>query len=324
MKNLVFLTCLCLHGGLAFQSHSHSLRSSHSVTGNKKTRSTKMLPKSTSRNEPILHTGTSLRMNFFKDLLGSAFENDPNSSSEIEGPDDSDASFAASNLKTDVQKKWLESQAAATKKVVNDGRGAPMNVDLLPGTKWDLALYLTGVPNFDPSNSLYGSKVNISNRDSTLVKDGFAIGADILPTEPSVTLKITLLEDGKCQVEDSAFTTDTEGLWKLSDDGRTIRFSMDCTGYQRTVTTKGTIQNVSWSDRDEAGRKSSAIYEIPKGQIYAEARVGFGDKPGVFVMGNKEVPEGLLKIEKSQGMFGVSSKMFACGKFSANMITDQE
>ena len=41
-------------------------------------------------------------------------------------------------------------------------------------------------------------------------------------------------------------------------------------------------------------------------------------------MGNKEVPEGLLKIEKSQGMFGVSSKMFACGKFSANMITDQE
>jgi hypothetical protein len=300
----------------AFQS-SHSLPSSIK-TGNKKTWSATMTRKKR------LTTRTSLQMNFFKDLIGSAFENDPNISSEIDGPNDSDETFgSASNLKTDVQKKWLASQAAATKKVVNDGRGAPMNPDLLPGTTWELALYLSGIPNFDPSNSLYGSKVNISNRDSELSKDGFAIGA-ILPDEPSVKLIIVLLEDGTCQVGESAFTANTEGEWKLSDDGRVIRFSMDCSGYERTVTTKGTIQNVYWSDRDQVEKKSSATYEIPPGQIYAEIRVGFGEKPGVFVMGNKDVPEGLLKVEKAQGMFGVSSKMLACGKFSGTMIISEE
>ena len=309
----ILTSCLAMPG-TAFQSIHGSL--SQLTGGNKKTRST-MLPQLTRRNE------TYLKMNFFKDLIGSAFENDPNISSEIEGPNDSDAIFASSNLKTDVQKKWLESQAAATKKVVNDGRGAPMNPDLLPGTKWELALYLSGVPNFDPSNSLYGSKVNISTRDSELAKDGFAIGAT-LPNDPSVNVRIVLLEDGKCKVEETAFTTDTEGEWKLSDDGRLIRLSMDCSGYERTVTTKGTIQNVYWSDRDEVEKKSSATYGITPGQIYAETRVGFGEKPGVFVMGNKDGPEGLLKVEKAQGMFGVSSKMLACGKFSANMITGEE
>jgi len=205
-----------------------------------------------------------------------------------------------------------------------------MNPDLLPNTKWNLALYLTGVPNFDPSNSLYGSKVNISTRkDSGLAKDGFAIGADVLPDEPSVTFQITLLEEGKCRVEESAFTADTEMEWKLSEDGRTIRFSLDCTGYQRTVTTKGTIQNVYWSDRDEAGRKSSATYEIKPGVVYAEARVTFGSKPGLYVMAQDEgstssgAPGGLLKVEKAQGMFGVSSIMLACGKFSAEMMLDE-
>ncbi|GFH53071.1 hypothetical protein CTEN210_09547 [Chaetoceros tenuissimus] len=267
---------------------------------------------------------TRLQMNFFKDMINSAFENDKNLSSEIEGPNDTDM-FAVQGEKTEVQKKWIESQMNANKSnVVNDGKGAPMNAELLPGTKWELVLYLTGVPNFDPSNSLYGSKVNISNRDSGLSKDGFAIGADTLPDEPSVTLQITLMEDGVCKVDESAFTTGINGEWKLSDDGRIIRFSLDCTGYQRTVTTKGTIQNVYWSDRQEAERKSSAVYEIPPGQIFAEARVGFGNTPGVFVMGDENNPEGLLKIEKSQGMFGVTTKSFACGKFAAKMITDEE
>ncbi len=115
-----------------------------------------------------------LHMNFFKDLIGGAFENDPNlsgdkSEGQLEGPNDDDLNIFASNVeKTDVQKRWLESQsnaaekaatatsATATKSKFGGGFGAPMDRELLPNTKWKLALYLTGVPAFDPSNSLYG------------------------------------------------------------------------------------------------------------------------------------------------------------------------
>jgi hypothetical protein len=273
-----------------------------------------------------------LHMNFFKDLMGSAFENDPNLSTDktqdqLEGPND--VEIVSDNLKTDVQKKWLESQAKRRAVADSGGKGAPMNPDLLPNTTWKLSLYLTGVPNFDPSSSLYGSKVNISSRrDSNLAKDSFSIGADVLPEDPSVEFEVTLLEGGKCQVEESAFTTGAMGDWILSDDGRLIRIVMDCAGYQRKVTTRGTIQNVSWSDRESAESKTSAIYEIDAGQIFAEARVGFGAKPGVFVMAQDEgstatnSPGGVLKVEKSQGVFGITSKMMACGKFSAEMILE--
>ena len=116
-----------------------------------------------------------LHMNFFKDLIGGAFENDPNlsrdkSEGQLEGPNDDDMNIFASNVeKTDVQKRWLESQsnaaaataekantATATKSKFGGGFGAPMDPELLPNTKWKLALYLTGIPSFDPSNSLYG------------------------------------------------------------------------------------------------------------------------------------------------------------------------
>ena len=282
---------------------------------------------------PDVLTSTSLQMNFFKDLIGSAFENDPNLSSDksqnqLEGPND-DFQVVSSNLKTDVQKKWLESQAARPR-VADTGRGAPMNPDLLPNTTWKLSLYLTGIPNFDPSNSLYGSKVNISTRrDSNMAKEGFAIGADVLPDEPSVEVQMTLLAGGKCQVEEGAFTTSAMGEWQLSEDGRRIRFSIECTGYQRTVTTKGTIQNVYWSDREEAERKSSATYEIKPGTIFGEARVAYGAKPGLYAIGQDEgntssdAPGGLLQVEEAQGIFGVSSKLTACGKFAAEMIVNE-
>lgn len=280
-------------------------------------------------------TTTYLQMNFFKDLLGSAFENDPNLSpdktqNQLEGPYDNqndDRSFS-SQPKTEVQKKWLQSQDPmmnTRKKMLDDGKGAPMNPELLIGTRWKIGLYLMGVPNFDPTNSLYGSKVNISNRDAQLVKDGFAIGADVLPDEPSLSIDIEFLKDGICKVQESSFTTGSDGEWKLSSDGRMVRFSMDCTGYQRTVTTKGTIQNVYWSDREEAERKSSAVYEIAPGKIYAEARVSYGEKPGSYNMGsNKKYPEGLLKVEKAQGLFGISTKLVACGKFAAEMRTTND
>ncbi len=170
-----------------------------------------------------------------------------------------------------------------------------------------------------------GAKTNISTRkDSSLAKDGFAIGADVLPTESSVEFEITLLDDGICQVDESAFTTGQSGEWKLSDDGRSIRISIDVSGYERTVTTKGTIQNVAWSDQGDVQRKSSATYEIQPGLVYCEAGIGFGSQPGVFVMaqedGSGSGPAGILSVEKTTGVFGIRSTMMACGKFSAEMV----
>jgi hypothetical protein len=44
-------------------------------------------------------------------------------------------------------------------------KGAPLMVDALVGTDWELSMYLTGVPDRDPSNGLYGSKTKVSARD---------------------------------------------------------------------------------------------------------------------------------------------------------------
>lgn len=291
--------------------------------------------------------------NFFKDLLDSAFENDPNLSSDkskqqLEGSNDENndiiASYNTRNEKTEVQKRWLESQkqeqsrqpensaSSFTSTLSSTAKGAPINPEILPGSKWELSFYLTGVPNFDPNNSLYGSKVNISTRkDSNMAKDGFAIGADSLPSSPSTTCTMTFQENGICYISESPFTNEFKnGEWLLSEDCKFIRFSLDVKGYQRTVTTKGTIQNVAWTDRDEAERKSSASYSIDEGIVYAEASIGYGSTPGVLVMaigngsGNSDVPGGLLKVEKKMGVFGLSSKLMSCGKFSARMIVDEE
>ena len=83
---------------------------------------------------------------------------------------------------------------------------------------------------------------------------------------------------------ESAFTTNGMGECKLGDDGRMIRFAFMCTGCQRKVTTKGSIQNVSWPDRENAERSTSATYNIASGQLFAVARSGYGSKRGLFVM----------------------------------------
>ena len=161
-----------------------------------------------------------------------------------------------------------------------------------------------------------------TRKDSDMAKDGFAIGADALPEEPSTSCEIEFLDNGVCQISEGAFTRSFQGEWKLSDDGRMIRFSVDVKGYQKTVTTKGSIQNVYWSDREDVERRSSATYSIPSGVIYAEAGIGYGSKPGVFTMAigdSATAPGGLLKVEKRSGAFGVTRKMLACGKFSAEM-----
>jgi len=278
-----------------------------------------------------------LEMNFFKDLFESAFENDANLSSDkslqqLEGPDDAIDEKNKSD-KSDVQKRWLEQEESRKMKVASFSspsltNGAPMNPALLENTSWCLSLYLTGLPDFDPSSSLYGARVNISARGKEMSKEGFAIGADQLPENPTVVVPIRLLKDGICFSEETPFTTGgNNGQWKLSEDCRTIRLSLDSTGYQRTITTKGTIQNIYWSERDEIKSKTSATYSIKPGWIYAEAPVGYGSQPGIFVMANtfskssdNIIAPGILRVEERSGLFGASSKQLACGKFSAEML----
>jgi hypothetical protein len=280
-------------------------------------------------------------MNFLQDIFGKAFENDPElpankNAKQIDAAYDPLIS-SSRNIpiqKTEVQKRWLQQQESATKTIATSTsmttkvKGAPVNPALLSNTSWNLSLYLTGIPDFDPSNSLYGSKVNISNRNrSDLAKQGFAIGADTLPAEPTVTIQMTLLENGECLVQPSSFTTgEKRGEWRLSPDGKFIRLSMDVIGYRRTVTTKGSIQNIYWSDRGESERKSSATYSIPSGYIYAEGPIQYGSKPGVFEFAasasNKDGPVGTLKVEKDAGLFGAGSKLLPCGKFFGEMIID--
>eukprot|EP00559_Dactyliosolen_fragilissimus_P009968 CAMPEP_0184859622 /NCGR_PEP_ID=MMETSP0580-20130426/4612_1 /TAXON_ID=1118495 /ORGANISM="Dactyliosolen fragilissimus" /LENGTH=286 /DNA_ID=CAMNT_0027356369 /DNA_START=293 /DNA_END=1153 /DNA_ORIENTATION=+ len=284
-------------------------------------------------------------MNFFKDLLDGAFANDPNlsadkSENQLEGPNDSLEGFLSPE-KTDVQKKWLEQQslqksASKSKSPItptsNTGYGAPMNPDLLKNTTWKLSLYLTGAPDFDPSSSLYGSRVNISSRNqSQMQKEGFAIGADQLPADPSVEITVNLLEDGSCATDPSSFTSGNKiGEWRLSDDCRLIRLSIDVNGFQRTVTTKGSIQNIYWSDRDSVQSKTSATYSIPPGWVYAEGPVGYGPKPGILIFADNSLnpkssdigPSGILKMESRTGLLGAGVKILSCGKFSGVMVTE--
>lgn len=306
------------------------------------------LPKS---QQDAFSTGTyrplPLYMSFFKDLMGKAFENDANlsrdkSEGQLEGPNDTDFEPINDSQKTNVQKKWLESQANLAKRTSGSEVGssslasattfgAPLTKDVLSNTQWMLSLYLTGVPDFDPNSSLFGSRVNISTRrDSSLANDGFAIGTDVLPPEPSVQVQISIESDGTCIAQPSGFTKgDIAGEWKLSPDGRIVRFSLDVIGYKRTVKTTGSIQNIYWSDREEAESTSSATYSIPQGLVYGEANVGYGAKPGVLIMGEitgggvsatEKKLGGVLRIERRQGLLGASTQVLPCGKFSAEML----
>eukprot|EP00594_Rhizosolenia_setigera_P011139 CAMPEP_0178970534 /NCGR_PEP_ID=MMETSP0789-20121207/19619_1 /TAXON_ID=3005 /ORGANISM="Rhizosolenia setigera, Strain CCMP 1694" /LENGTH=273 /DNA_ID=CAMNT_0020657097 /DNA_START=86 /DNA_END=907 /DNA_ORIENTATION=+ len=222
---------------------------------------------------------------------------------------------------TDVQKRFLEAQQKQ-KQVQGQQRmvkGAPVDPNILAGTKWSVELFLAGVPDRDPSNNLYGSRINISSRDRSL-----ELGSTI-PEKPSITLSVLFEEDGICSVESNDFTTGNSGEWKLSEDRKFIRFSLDTYGYQRTVTTKGTITKVAWSKEDDTTTQTSSVYSIPEGIVYADISIGYG-KPGELVMGNsspaRRTNDGVLRIEQSSGMLGVTSKMVNCGKFNACMLLE--
>ncbi|KAL3826334.1 hypothetical protein ACHAXA_003658 [Cyclostephanos tholiformis] len=330
-----------------------------------------------SSSSPPPPTTTTLYMGFLDDIFKDAFSNDPTlpkngSKGSIEGPEDVllDRSNQTPRLQqTEIQRRWLEAQQRQQKqstpavgmqgqlggisKTIKTAKGAPLTIDVLVNTDWELSLYLTGVPDRDPSNDLYGSKTNVSARDRSL-----GLGAS-LPPVPTAKVKVRLLDDGVVNIiessragtsttteeknhdddddsDDSAYDDgaaricpmDVPGKWKLSDDGKMMRIGIPIRGYRRTVTTTGTIQRVFWSGEEPSITKTSSTYSIPEGFIYGDIGVGYGDRPGTLEMmkdggggsttgGAAEIiPGGLLRVEKRIGMLGASSKLLPCGRFT--------
>lgn len=308
-------------------------------------------------------TSTSFYMGFFDELIKDAFSNDPTLAKDsvkgsIEGPLDilNDKFVSKTTQKTQVQKRWLEAQqqksqqqqppppppimSASSGQFITK-KGAPLTVEVLTNTNWELSLYLTGVPDRDPNNDLYGSKTNVSLRDRHL---GLGVS---LPRTPTARVRIMLLESGVVSItksyagnddqvcddgsiEDDICSTDLPGQWKLSDDGKTIRIGIPIRGYRRIVTTTGTIQRVFWSQGEPLRSRTSSTYSIPEGFIFGDIGVGYGEKPGTLEMIDEKVtigteinPGGLLRVEKKMGILGVSSKLLLCGKFSGSFLQSE-
>lgn len=282
-------------------------------------------------------------MGFFDDIIKEAFSNDSNLEKDgvkgsIEGPGDDLADSFLAGLKpkqppqqTEVQKRWLESQLKQKQSerevqrdrgqvtMIKAAKGAPLTDRVLVDTEWDLALYLTGVPDRDPNNDLYGARANVSTRDRRL-----GAGA-ALPPDPTARVRVALREGGALAVAPGAEETcpaDAPGEWLLSADGKTLRLGLPVRGYRRTVTTTGSIQKVFWSEGEAPTSKTSSTYSIPEGIVYGDIGVGYGDRPGTLEMqddkaaGRETVPGGLLRVEKRMGMLGAASKLVPCGKFS--------
>ena len=272
-----------------------------------------------SRCEDSHNHGTAVRSptrcyNFLSDAFENAFSNDRTlSTDKAEGQYDDmyvgeeyiENDPKADDGLTEVQRKWRESQQLS-------GQSSPrvVNYEAVVGSSLTMDLYLSGVPDRDPSNDLYGSKVNISSRDK--------VSGLSLPSAPSVSIQLQFLEGGICRSSESGFTSDeAQGEWKVSEDGSVLRFSINALGYTRMVQTKGSIQNVYWTDEEEKNVQTSTTYSIPPGLVYGDVRVIPGRKQGTFEIDGKE---GSLRIEKSTGLFGIASQMVACGKFVASTV----
>eukprot|EP00523_Entomoneis_sp_CCMP467_P001071 CAMPEP_0168742728 /NCGR_PEP_ID=MMETSP0724-20121128/13187_1 /TAXON_ID=265536 /ORGANISM="Amphiprora sp., Strain CCMP467" /LENGTH=305 /DNA_ID=CAMNT_0008790289 /DNA_START=5 /DNA_END=922 /DNA_ORIENTATION=+ len=241
---------------------------------------------------------------FFKNLLDKAFENDDSLSQnekvtgQIEGPGDDLDNETVNRQKqlTATQERWRQINSKAAD---------------LADKSFAFDFFLTGVPNKDPSNDLFGARVNISSRDRKV--------GQTLPEEPTVSdIDIRFLANEKCVCDtDSSFTTGgSEGDWKLSDDGRQIRFRIQVSGFTRTVETRGSIQSVAWSNEPDKETRAATIYRIPEGWMYGEAQVSSGSRPGIVTW-----DDCVLKIEQPTGMLGAGTKMAPCGKFQARQST---
>ena len=253
-------------------------------------------------------------VNFLKDAFDNAFSNDRNLSVDKEKGQYDDIftgeEYVEANVDdyeglTDIQKKWRQTQLASSSGGKNDNNNNIDYSDMIIGTSLTLDFYLSGVPERDPSSDLYGSKVNISSRDKDT---GLS-----LPSAPSVKIQLDFLNDGICTVSESSFTTGSNGSgsqWKLSDDNKFLRFSMDTLGYTRTVETKGSISKVYWTDEEEKSTQTSTTYSVPPGPVYGDIEIIPAGR-GKTELGK----DGVLRLEQSSGLFGIASKMVACGKF---------
>jgi hypothetical protein len=230
-------------------------------------------------------------------MLDKAFSNDDSLSNkdtrkgQLDDSYEEDAPPVKRQPLTQTQEKWRQ-----------------LNTPQLDGRTVTLDLFLTGVPNKDPSNDLFGSRVNISSRDKSL---GLTI-----PDKPTLSsIRVSFASDGKCRCETATpFTEADQGDWVLSQDGKQVRFRIRVTGYTRTVETKGTIQSVYWSSEADKSLQTSTVYSIPAGWLYGEASISANAK------GNTQWSEGVLKIEQETGLLGVSTKMVPCGKFTAKEV----
>jgi hypothetical protein len=250
----------------------------------------------------VLRSTRLRRYNFFKDMFGKAFENDSKLSQDdklkgmiIEGPGDDDDDLSISRnwspTLTATQEKWRRVQERPT-------------TASLQGKVAEMDFYLTGVPDKDPSSDLYGAKENISSRDRKL---GLTA-----PQEPTVNaISVEFLPENKCRCATStSFTAaDSEGEWRVSEDGNQVRFRIQVSGYSRTVQTKGSIQKIYWSDEEEQSTQTSTTYTIPAGWLYGEATLTTNAR------GDMQWNDGILKVEQSIGLLGVASRMIPCGKF---------
>lgn len=244
-------------------------------------------------------------MNLFQDMLAKAFQNDENLSKSDKRSGSIDSAeiipevATPGRVLTETQQKWRQQMLSSKAIQAVDLEQLSISIDL----------FLTGVPNKDPSNDLYGSRVNISARDRR-------VGLNV-PEEPTLSnVQIKFLPGGKCECTEfqrSGFLrVDGQlGDWIVSPDGTQVRFRFPVMGYTRRVDTKGTIQKVYWTDEAERSSETSTIYTIPEGWLYGETGVSRGNK------GSVQLEDGVLKIEQSTGFMGVSTKMIPCGKFVA-------
>jgi hypothetical protein len=254
------------------------------------------------------------RYSFFKDMFDAAFENDASLSRDNkragmldEGTEEAERLAQVTQL-TSTQQAWRQKMMPTTISPAD-----------LEGSAITLDLFLTGVPNKDSANDLFGSKTRISLRDR-------AVG-QVVPDAPTLSgVQVLFQANQRCVVTVAETSyggfckTDQPGDWKLSDGdgGRKIRFRIAVTGYTRTIQTKGTIQKIYWSsDQAEQTTRTSTIYSIPEGWLYFEAELASSKAPGKSI----QWVDGILKVEQSKGLLGAASVMIPCGKFSVKPAT---
>jgi hypothetical protein len=279
------------------------------------------------------------RLAWLPSIIQQAFANDDSLSKSdlrtgsIEDAQDDDGVFLTANPSAATLTERQRAFRAAT------GLAPPRLDDLasLDHVVVRLDLFLTGVPQRDPSNDLYNSRENISARNRAIdavvpsTPTIAGVGLLFLPNEADSSSGGTT---GICRCETTTdFTTaDALGEWRLFDDtlaasastaaAKKLRFRFPVLGYTRTIQTTGSIQKIYWTQGNDNGNviRTSTTYEIPPGFVYGEVSLSWTRRSGgadqILQWGN----DGVLKVEQSSGLFGVSTKLVPCGVFEITTV----